>query len=342
MAKKGNGKKGKGPYKLTPGVVVQYPPSKRNPRGARRTVGSKGGNSSANSLIHAVCSNMNPFCEAARGAKLHDSNAAPSIPYQSRDLIIVTSDANGIAGIMTGSASSALAFNATVVAGLVTAWTTVGSSSFYNQFNASTQSCRIVSQGFRFRTTQSYMDATGSLIVVKCGPTLGSTGQSVVSVSQGLQSEFTPVRDASIECVAVPLGIQATEYVDVTTRNNYNTFQLFFSGCTPSTQIGTIEMITNYEFIVKSDNALSTLSTQAAADIPQVLSIRSNTLTSSPWINKFTSALTSDHNWMDAVSKNIGRLGNMASTVANLFPAGRAANGIRSLENVGMRMMLGN
>lgn len=307
------------------------------------------GSPATDSLIHAVCSNLNPFCPQAKGAKLFDDNANPSATYQTRDLIPLTSNAQGNLLLYLGSHPLYAYQYGTLTATApytVSAWGSAVSNSFYDAYTTNIDTYRVVSYGFRYKSTQALMDAQGTVMVVQCGEKFitGSTGQSLTSLSQGLNSEFTTNSGASLECVGRPSGnVLPNTYHGVTDGSvpGYTTFMLCFSGVGVNSQFGSVELVINYEWSPK-EGPIQQLASKAAPSVPEVMTLRSNTASSMPLVAKFVDAATSDMSWMNQVAKNIQTVGNLGMTLASFTPYGRAAKTSMALGGMASRLMLGN
>lgn len=278
-------------------------------------------------LMHAICSNINPFCPEAQGAKLYDDNSAPSAVFQCRQLFNVTTDANGIAAIYLTANPSAALYQGTVVASAVTGWGVATTNNFYTSYAGNCDTYRVVSWGFRYRTTLPWTTATGNLIVVQDSERNMSsfTGQSIQSVSQGLAADYTPLRDASIECVGKPAGMSSLAYINIgATMPGYSTFNLYISGAPASSVVGTIEVVVNYEWQA-IPGGLGQFSSKAAPSVPDVLTIRSKAASDRPLMDRFVDTITSDHSWMGTVANNMRSAAYLAGTVASFTPYGRTA-----------------
>lgn len=274
-----------------------------------------------------VCSNSNPFCQEANGAKLYDDNSSRSLTYQDRFLVTVTTDANGAAFIALGTGARTGSNVATVTAGLVSAWAGWTAGGFYNTLSSAAGSYRAVSSGFRFRTTQAWTSATGTLIVTEHvdDPTT-TTGYAGYNARLGPSAELFPLRDADVYFVAKPQGMAATSYQDIASTSPlpFTIATIAITGASASTQVATIEVIVNYEWLPLIATAYATLSTPAAPSNPTVMQSRSLVLSKVPPIGRY--ANNHDSSWMSTAMGVIRRVLPIGVGMAFGPQAGMIAN----------------
>jgi hypothetical protein len=280
-----------------------------------------------NKLANMVCSNSNPFCPEANGAKLYDENSSRSLTYQDRFVINITTDANGQAFYAIGVGARTCYNVATITAGSVSAWGGWAAGSFYSSLSAAAGSYRAVSAGFHFRTTQAWSTATGSLIITEHvdDPT-SVTGFTVGNMRLGPTAELFPVRDADVYFVSKPQGMSATTYTDIasTTILPFTLGTIAVTGATASTQIGAIEVIVNYEWMPIINTAYTLLSTPAAPVNPTVMQARSLVLANTAPIARMTP--NHDRNWMSSAMGVLRRVLPMGIGMAFGPQAGMLAN----------------
>lgn len=279
------------------------------------------------SLTSMVCSNSNPFCPEANGAKLYDDNSSRSLTFQDRFIVSVSTDANGNAFIAVGTGARTGSNVATVTAGAVASWAGWSAGGFYGTLSTAAGTYRAVSSGFRWRTTQAWTDATGYIILTEHvdDPT-ANTGYGFNNARLGPTSELFPVRDADLYFVAKPQGMAATSYTDIasTATLPFTIGTLAISGATASTTIGVIEVIVNYEWLPLIGTAYGTLSTPAAPSNPVVMQTRSLVLSKTPAMGRNTA--NHDHNWMASAFNVLKRVVPMGIGMAFGPQAGMLAN----------------
>lgn len=232
-------------------------------------------------VVEMVCSNLDPFCPAAQGAKLYDQNGSPSLPYTNRTILSVNTNAQGYAMIwVTGSPRDALNVATVDASGFVTAWTSNPASPFYNltTLTPQAQNWRVVSMGAKFITTQAWTDAIGLILQTDTNQNYDSTlvGQSCGDANMG-RCKLFPTRDAKISWLSVPRGTESTEYVDSYTADLARNQGIFsFAGCKASSTIGYLELVIHYEFLPTAGGGLYPFATPAAPHVPAVMSARAN------------------------------------------------------------------
>lgn len=259
MAKRKNSNRKK---KSTKVVVA---PRKRAPRIRRKTAIPR-------SLIEKVCSNYDPFCQVARGAKIFDENTAPSLTFSSRQVLALTTDAAGEALFWFNSAPDLMYMNATISAGLVTSWTS-SSSTFSTLVGTAISRWRVVSTGIRYNTTQSWTNASGYINITETNETAlaSQTGQAANSLRLGPIVHTLPLRDAKLTCIGRSQGMTARTYKEKTdTNSGFSGFLLYANG-TASTTVGYIEIVTNYEWQADAYTSYQNYATPAAPKVPLIL-----------------------------------------------------------------------
>lgn len=286
------------------------------------------------SLVEKVCSNYDPFCQAARGAKLFDENTAPSLTYSSRDVFPLTTNANGVALVWFNGSPSNTWATATVVAGAVTAWTAAQSTFYNNVTLAGLARWRTVSGGIRYMTTQAWSTATGHMIVTETTESLdvAVVGQVAGSLTLGPLAHTIPLRDAQFTCVQRQLGMNAKTYKEATSHNPYYTGFTVYANGTPSTTIGYIEVVVNYEWIPDASTVYQAFSTPAAPNIPLVTNAVATLATGTNNIQMLTDGISATAGFMtqakQAVHQVTGIVDDVAAIGGMVSPVVRAVGGM--------------
>jgi len=276
-----------------------------------------------NHLIEAVCSNYDPFCNAALGAKLHDRNTAPSLTFCSRNLVDVQTNAQGRAMVwMSVDPQLGIATAILDATGQATSYVTTANS-FYSQITSATNQCsqwRVVSAGYRFFTTQAWSTAAGVLTVSEISSNYQpSVLPNVNSMNLGVTMKATPLRDSSVQTIFRPRGIESEDY-----ENTYGADLGFTSsilcvyGASASTIVGTIEVVINYEWIPTLNSGFSLLATNAATHIPAVMDARTNLAQKVAPIQG-GSTLASFKSTMDDANKSLNEAAAIAATGVSMY-----------------------
>lgn len=292
--------------------------------------------------VHQVCSNYDPFCQAAIGAKQFDNNTMPSLTYQNRQIVAVVTDAAGYAAIWFNGTPTAYLSVATISGGLATAWTP-SDSNFYSTITATGLSqWRIVSSGLRYYTTEAWTTATGYMNITELTQTYGGvTGQAVGSLRLGPIVKTVPLRDAQITYICRSKGMKSKEYQEATQLDSgYTGCFLYFAG-TPNTTIGILEFNTNYEWTADPNSSYQYFSSPAADHKPLILDAVTTMSTINSNIKTFTGGVESAASFMSeakaAVNKvaglieDVGAIGGMISPSARVVTGG--AHALRLLTN---------
>jgi len=300
-------------------------PKQKKKRGQQRQ--SVGNMKFDEKLAKAVCSNLNAFCPEANGAKLYDDNSQPSNTFQARGIFTMSTDTNGVGAFCITSQPQYCFSSATVVANVTTAWAAQTPNAFYNTFSSVADTYRVVSWGFRLKTSMPWTTAQGNMIVAQSNATnpINTVGQNVTSLSQGVASDYTTVRDASVEVMGKPLGMSSTSYSGFTSMPAWSTYYIYINGAPTgaTTVIGTLELVVNYEWVAVSTSGFNQMSSPAAPSVPEVMTTRGNVAATRPLMDKFVDTMTSDMTWMDAVARNLGRAYNVGSVLSNFIPQAR-------------------
>ncbi len=272
--------------------------------------------------MHQICALTDPFCSHALGARYPDGNGGFTIPYQSRQFVAITTDANGAAGYLFQMAQPSAQYvpwsSINAGTGAVT-WGTAQTDAQYTTFGTNFVSYRVVSAGLRVMTTQAWTSATG-LALIGYGSAPSSSGTYQVSNPTGLLwAEALPVRD--LKCAVVGKfsdNYDSHNFDPLNSVNNYEfiMYPVFIglSGCSASTNVMIVEVIVNYEFRALPGNAMQQMAHQSPPANPGLLQMASQALTAiKPVI-------------VGEASKAIGDIAvGVARTAVGTYPAGRAA-----------------
>jgi len=277
-------------------------------------------------LAKAVCSNSNPFCPEAYGAKYYDENSVRSLTYQERTLFSLDTDAAGTCAYAFSMGARAARSQGTVVAGTITAWGAYADTNFYG--TAAAGEYRVVSAGFRYRTTQPWTEAKGVLVIQEHpnDPTSVTT-IGVGNLRQGSNATMFAVRDADVYFIHKPQGMFSTSYTPIGNTgalSSWSSAVVGIVGGAASANAGYIEVITNYEYTAVASTAYSTMATPAAPSVPTVMQARAVVLGATPPIGKTTT--THDSTWMSDVMGVLKRIAPTAMTMAFGPEAGLLTN----------------
>ncbi len=124
-------------------------------------------------LVTAVCSQTDPFCSHARGAKLYDRSSTPSIGYQFQQLITMTTNASGLAvtEITAGGFNMGVRSAATFTGSAVATWGSYVVPTAASWLTSNAYSARVVSFGVRAFNIVSPMNASGLVTVATAAST---------------------------------------------------------------------------------------------------------------------------------------------------------------------------
>lgn len=235
-------------------------------------------------LVARVCSQLDPFCVAAKGAKQYDGSSLRSIPVSCRGYLSLQTDANGMAIVAFGMDPFKSWRAATTIAGQVpTAW---GGANAYSGMigTASTTKFRLVSGGVSVRSITSSMTNQGvigigvlpqSASFVTLGPL------DVNKVTEWPENIRTPVKDPrGLTAFVKNDNLVAREFTkspavagsDITSHGT-TPLVVYCVGSNPSTAIAHIEYVFNYEVTFDVQDGLYALATPANPDNSLVQSV---------------------------------------------------------------------
>jgi hypothetical protein len=216
--------------------------------------------------VMTTCSILNPFCPAAKGARLPDGNADKTMPFQERYLVTVTTDATyGYAAFVFCPNNNytnwyqATAFNASKQ---ITTWGAIqqGSTLQSNTWGTYANRTRIVSAGIKWIPTIAATAAGGPMIISQLNEpqalvgTSGGATNILPAVGLGVATKAQDFRDP-VTCISVPADDSATLFNTPTagissapgnSSNSYSGYFFSFTGPT-NTVLGTFEYVINYE-----------------------------------------------------------------------------------------------
>jgi len=263
---------------------------------------------------HKLCAISNPFCPAAKGAKLFDSDTTPSITYRVSQLIPITTDSNGYQAIMVSSTPHLAYYKATTItAGTVAVWDAGNDNSFYSQLSNNVGYWRPVSAGVRIKTTQAWTSATGFFAITEINNQSTAQLPDCGALTYGLRAEMQPVRDCDVSMIFRPLGRAPETYQSMSSGGLVTTgLLLTTSGATASTTIGEVELVVNYEYLPTPVSGFQQFTSQAGHNIPNVMNARANVLAEMPQIIKGAGSPADDRNWMAKAADALNSIAGVA------------------------------
>jgi hypothetical protein len=280
-----------------------------------------------NGIIEKVCSNYDPFCQAAQGGKLFDENTAPSLTYNNRQIFAVTTDAAGEYLAWFNNTPTRWFNTATIVAGAVTAWTSLDSNFYTNIGTAGISKWRVVSTGLRFFTTQSWTTATGYMNITEASeylqlpPTVGFVAGSL---RLGPRSKTLAIRDANCTVIGRSKGMVSRTYKDAPEADSGYTGSILYFNGVPSTTIGYLEVVTNFEWIADPGSNYQFFASPAAPHSRTVLDSVTKLATDTNNIKTLSDGIDNAHSFMkdakNAVSKTVGLIEDAAAIGGMIYP----------------------
>lgn len=228
-------------------------------------------------LAEAVCSQSDPFCVAAKGAKMFDRSMTPSVTFQVVQTgVLPTVGVTGNALLQVTAADCYQGYRtaATFSGSAVASWNARVVPSGSAWLTANVNKFRVVSFGVRYYATVSPMSASGVITIGTAQETLSAPDPDNADWTEVAR---TPVSAAEGAWVGKPRDddystYSVTSLASTTIPQYYTQLNLGVGGGPlggPTTILG-FEIIWNLECVLNTGNASMHLATPAAPHIPQI------------------------------------------------------------------------
>lgn len=228
-------------------------------------------------VVSAICSQLDPFCSAARGAKLWDGSSAPSLAISTRGYQTLTTNASGngalffvpdpFAGIGTATIET---YTGLIAAKSTNSWAAMDGIGFSSTTEVA---YRLVSGGIRLRSIMSAMDNSGEL------------GIAQVAISSDYMEAYVDI--GSVSAVYKNLRVSANDPAGLIAfvKNDAIVSKEFGSSVTPPTDmmdsfgttplvayviggkasanVAVVEYVYNWEITFLQQNKLNSIATKA-------------------------------------------------------------------------------
>lgn len=253
-------------------TIVVRRPRKRNNRRRRNRRSNKG----SSGLMPAICSQIDPFCNASQGTKIYDDNSAPTIPFCVRSVINVVSDANGLLGLAISPRLNGGYATATIT-DPGTGYQTTSWNQFnypnYTDFTTMFSEYRVVNFGVKLVNTTNLLSAAGSVLM---GAVPAYTPGVIPFASSSWSREIvlSPLTTLNETFIGKPLDVTYKNFVPINTADSslvpWTTLVVLAQGLPASTGTMTLELVINVEF---KPYATGFMSLMATAPAPNVVAI---------------------------------------------------------------------
>jgi len=232
-------------------------------------------------IKEAVCSQIDPFCDRAVGAKMYDESSWPSHTLTATKLVPVGTDANGNFALLFSSLptyyfQTAAGFTGTVVSSWNTHVDIDNNAAHVNQFSY----FRVVSSGLRFYSTVN-SDADKGLVTIATDYSGSVTNLPDILATTFAEAERLPLRDCDITWVAMNTSANHSEYRSFSTSTPSempatSIALLGVTGAAASTTVGYVELVTHYECRATTTGYLGPSATPPAPHIDAIQTIAAN------------------------------------------------------------------
>ena len=213
-------------------------------------------------VVEKVCSQIDPFCGHANGAKLFDSNATKTIPWQIRSFQTITTDANGSAAVMLQPCLSSFYRTAQTITGSdVTAWNAYSTVEDYTNMLTYFQEYRIVNCGARVISQASATSSQGIIHMItlpEVSPDINWSSNHFPEIDR-----YT-LAGADLHWISKPHAQNDVFQAIVTTGMPNNALCVAVSGAAAATSVAAIEIVMNVEFTPDTESSFSRVASNAA------------------------------------------------------------------------------
>jgi len=221
----------------------------------------------SSTLVEAVCSQIDPFCGHAVGAKLFDRDGSRTIPNQVRYTLPITTDSSGRAAVqfktqLTEFLRSAATFVGST--GEVATWGTPLDIPDYANYGSYFSSFRVVNAGVRVVCSASLTASQGIVTLIT---TPGSIDDPDYSLSNYAEVDRFALAELDAHWIAKPLSSTQSSFISTaaTYGDSHNVLTVMVQGAAATTSVLFIEVIMNIELTPALGNSImSRLATPAA------------------------------------------------------------------------------
>lgn len=262
---------------ITTRVIAKIPPK---PRGLMNT-----------KFYERVCSQINPFCAEALGAKIHDVSSAKTLTSCVRKIINITTNADGNAFYTFLPNLVLIGTVATIDGGgTITAFTGLGAVPNYVAYDENCKRYRTVSFGTRFVPTVAALENSGALIATELDfPP--STGTNYNSVNLSPVNIVRSIPGDPLFFVSRPTDIEYTDFKTIDSgepAGQRTCVSIAITGAQPSTTIGIVEFVMNVELVPTANTVGGLFPTTAAPAVPLIQNVASNVQRDMPVLHSGT------------------------------------------------------
>lgn len=284
----------------------------RTRRRRRRTRRGRGPQSAANeALIERICSQTDPFCEAARGAKLFDRDTSQSVGVQIREFVALTTDASGQCTLQINPRLNDYRRTAATYTGATVAtWNAASDIPSYAALGALYDMYRIVSIGARVVPIVAPLSASGLVV--------WQTTNSAEDVDLTSDTYNEVHRESLHDCKGAWVGKRyhnTSDYEAFTsTGENMQTVNISVYAGPASTTVLGVEIVMNIEVVPIGDQAGALYATPAW---PHDLTVESATSSIAGGVSAlFTSGVNGVKDYVMARAREVAYMGGVAAASA--------------------------
>jgi len=223
-----------------------------------------------------LCALTNPFCDAAKGARIPDDDAAFSTAFQFRTTVHLTTIGTQASITIAPNPGILYKQGATYSGNEITTFGSFAAASDYTTAAAQFSQYRIVSLGARFFNTTSPLNQSGTYRAV----TTSANSSNGIVVDGGMWNSVAnaTVTDLDLHWISKPVGVGWKEYRVMNDTADYDFLTVIFNGLPNAATVGSAvacEIILNVEVIAAQNTVVSALTTPGEAHDQTVISAAS-------------------------------------------------------------------
>lgn len=273
-------------------------------------------------LVAAACSQTDPFCPHAWGAKMMDENATYSMAFTSYEHRVFSCPATNNAmwelTPLMSQATRVFTINASGVQTAAGSWTPISEYGGLGDINY-----RVVSWGVHVVNASPAISSQGVLRFVSNSSVQDADNRYGVYAADSQVYSLKP--GLEVFWVGRPQGVQARDYLSRTVTNTagvdgpWSNLQLWMAGCAEGNVIR-VEVFVHYEVTPdpRGENAYKLFATPAAPDRPDVMKVARTAAAS------IQSSMAGNKETVSAIIRSVvGRIAGAGLRAATSYAAGR-------------------
>jgi len=281
--------------------------------------GMRHGHAANQKLCRTICSQIDPFCTSACGAKIMDNNRTSTVSFQSKSFVTLSSLASNNAAIMISPAihNSYRLANSIVGDNVVATdpWVTIPEEP---SLSVSFSEYRCVSFGVRVFGSAALATSQGTVTIA----TMPSTGSTGWNISSSMYTDLlrVPLNDCEVTWVSSPTAVDAQEFVSNAAGfiPHMSVCSIMLDGVAASTPCVGIEITYNYELRPTVGNFAAHLASGPSPSAPDLVAAAA-TVASKRKAAQVGTVAARSKTFMDLANEAVGWLSKNPDTMWGLL-----------------------